>query len=311
MSETSPGFALSPSGRLLALWANSTTDRRVAVVDLRSAQVTLRSGVVHEDGGSSIDDPWSPLGIDDDGTLWATAALERGETSTLVRYAPGQAGESVGVPGAYALAVQAGGGVVVKRTVTNSLRQSQIVLWTPAGVRASKATLDPNSPAAQVSPTALVGVAPGGGLVRTGTDPEPTDTPLDRAPQAGEPTALDSVITVQGSAAGDVAAVDGIASGWKVFRGDGGVLGGSPWMDGTLRPDGRIEVAVGALGDFAGQIGFGGIDEPWWTALGERSKQPVGWVFVALGGLLLLPAATRRRRAWRIMVARGSTRTRP
>lgn len=308
--SSSTAVALSPSGSLLAMWMDSSTDRRVAVVDLRSARVTLRSDVVHDDGGSASD-PWSPLGVADDGSLWSATALERGGAGSLVRYAPGRPAESVGVPGAYALAVQGGGGVVVKRTVTNSLRQSQIVLWAASGVRASRTTFDPNEPAAQLSPTALLGTAPGGGLVRAGTDPEPGGVPLERSAEAGEPSAVESVGAVQGSATGDLAAVGGDGLGWTLLRGDGGVLRGEAWMNGTLRREGRIVVSSGALADIGGQIGFGGHDEPWWTALGERSKQPAGWVFVALAGLLLLPAAGRRLQAWRTMAAGGSTRNRP
>jgi hypothetical protein len=111
-------------------------------------------------------------------------------------------------------------------------------------------------------------------------------------------------MAVQGGATGDVAVAGRTTEGWDLLRGDGGVLDGTPWVIGRLEPEGRIAVASEALGDFAGQIGFGGIDEPWWTALGERSRQPVGWVFVALAGLLLLPAANRRLRSWRIMARR-------
>ena len=188
-------LALSPSGRRVALWTDNVSDRRVAVVDLAAARVVVRSDVVHDDAGSAAGIPWSPLLVDDDGTL---------------------------------------------RPVADGVVDAAVNRFGGTGVLAAQ-------------------TAPGGataGVVRT------TD-------------------------------------GWQVRGGSGGDP--SAQVTSRLPVEGRIVVAAGAVADVGAQVPFGALPEPWWTALGERSKQPVGWLFLTLAALLVLPAAGRRVRAWPIM----------
>lgn len=109
------------------------------------------------------------------------------------------------------------------------------------------------------------------------------------------------VLAAQTAPDGTTAGVVRTDEGWTVLGGRGGAPSGQTF--GRLPLEGRVAVAAGALGQVAAQTAFGALPEPWWTALGERSRQPVGWLFVALAVLLVLPAAGRRARAWRTMVA--------